>query len=150
MLAGDDPNPRWAELAAALRDAYIAERAQLVVSRRPVIPWTPFRPRSTPCPPPASRTSGRAVAALSNTGSLTEFYRDEMRRSEVQGTVMVKIRIDASGCVTGLGVIGSSGSDALDQAALRMAETQSFLAAERNGHAVPFVASEPINFKLSN
>ena len=63
---------------------------------------------------------------------------------------MVKIRIDTSGCVTGLGVIGSSGSDALDQAALRMAETQSFLPAERDGRAVSFVASEPINFKLSN
>ena len=47
-LAGDDPNPRWAKLAAALRNAYIAERGQLVVTRRPAIPWTPLRPRSTP------------------------------------------------------------------------------------------------------
>lgn len=73
-----------------------------------------------------------------------------MRQLGIEGVVMVKMRIDTSGCVTALAVIGSSGSDALDQAALRMAETQSFLPADRNEHAVPYVASEPVNFNLSN
>jgi serine protease Do len=148
-LAGGDPNPRWSELAAALRDAYVAERGRLV--SHAVIPRRPLQPRTTPCPPPASQTSGRALPApLPLTSSLEEFYPPEMRRLGIEGVVMVRIRIDAGGCVSALGVIGSSGSDALDQAALQMAETQAFFPAERNGHAATVEAAEPINFKLSN
>jgi serine protease Do len=148
-LAGGDPNPRWSELAADLRDAYVAERDLLVTHA--AIRRKPLEPRLTPCPPPAPGTSGRATPApLPLTSSLEEFYPPAMRRLGIEGEVMVRIRIDTSGCVSALGIVGSSGSDALDQAAMRMAETQAFYPAERNGHAVIFEAAEPINFKLSD
>ena len=127
-LAGGDPNPRWTELAIALRDAYVAERDQLVGAA--VLPWRPLQPRTTPCPPAASKTSGRgSPAVVSLPSSLDQFYPPQMRRLGIAGIVMLRIRIDASGCLSALRVIGSSGSDALDQAALRMAETQTFLPA---------------------
>jgi serine protease Do len=153
-LAGNDPNARWAQLAAALSDAYVAERDRLVATgpdTGPNIPWTPLQPRRTPCPPPAAGTSGGAAPVLQPlTRSLADFYPKEMRHLGIEGVVMVKVRIDTNGCVTAVGIIGSSGSDALDQAALQMAETQSFLPAERNGHAISLVVKEPVNFNLSN
>jgi TonB family protein len=63
---------------------------------------------------------------------------------------MVKIKINTSGCVVALAVIGSSGSAALDQAALRWAESASYLPAEHDGHAVPYAAKQPVNFALSD
>jgi TonB family protein len=83
------------------------------------------------------------------TSSLADFYPADMRRSGIEGAVLVKIRIDTSGCVIARAVIGSSGSDSLDAAALRFVETASYLPAERNGHAVSFDASQPVNFSLS-
>lgn len=148
-LAGGTPNPRWADLAAALRDAYVAERYSLVAGS--AHDHSPMQPRTSQCPPPAAETSGRVTPTLRPlTSSLAEFYPDEMRRSGIEGTVMVKIRIDSTGCISALAVVGSSGSDALDQAALRWAETASFLPAERDGHPVPYVAKLPIKFSLSN
>lgn len=148
-LAGGNPSPRWAELASTVRDAYVAERYRLaeLFAKGSV----PLKPRSTVCPPPAAGTSERATPVpLPLASSLAEFYPVELRHSGIEGMVMVRIRIDTRGCVIALAVTGSSGSNALDQAALRMAETQSFLPGERNGHAVGYEGNEPVNFKLSD
>ncbi|HUN72313.1 MAG TPA: TonB family protein [Steroidobacteraceae bacterium] len=148
-LAGNDPNPRWAELAVALREDYVAERSRVVGEH--ANGRLPLEPRATPCTPPAPRTSGRPGPAMQPvTSSLAEFYPDEMRRLGIEGVVIVKIRIDATGCVSARTVIGSSGSEALDDAALRWTETASYFPAERDGHAVAYVASQPVNFSLGN
>lgn len=149
-LAGGDPNPKWSELARALRDAYVAERKQLV-STRSVPANLALQPRSTKCPPAAAMTSGRPMPVLNPlTKPLADFYPDTMRHSGVEGAVLLRIRIDASGCVAARAVVGSSGSEDLDQAALRWIETASYLPAVRGGHAVAVVATQAVNFSLSN
>lgn len=149
-LAGAQPNPRWAELASALRGAYVGERDHLV-GLRAAHATVPLQPRSTACPPPASITSGRSAPALQPlTSPLGDFYPILMRRFGIEGVVIVRIRIDVTGCVSSRAVVGSSGSDDLDQAALRWTETASFLPGERDHHAIPYVGNLPVNFSLSN
>lgn len=149
-LARGDPNPKWARLASALRDAYVTERNDLLRTP-PRGSAQRLQPRDSPCPPPAVSTSGRGVPALGPlTSSLSDFYPEQMRRWGIEGKVLVRIRIDSSGCVAARLVVGSSGSDALDQAALRWIETATYLPAERNGHAIAVITTQPINFALSN
>lgn len=149
-LAGNSPNPRWADLAAALQDAYVAERKGILAERGARVRAV-LLPRSSPCTPPATTTSGSSGPRMQPlTTSLAEFYPADMRRLGIEGMVMVGIRVAANGCVVARAVVGSSGSDALDQAALRFIETVSYLPAERDGHAVPYQASQPVNFSLSN
>lgn len=68
----------------------------------------------------------------------------------IEEVVVLRIRIDKGGCVVAKTVAGSSGSDALGQAALRWIETASYLPAERHGYAVSFTGDQPVNFSLSN
>lgn len=149
-LAGSDPNPNWARLAATLRDAYVAERDRLVGLRAARATAT-LQPRNTPCPLSATLTSGRGAPALQPlTSPLADFYPILMRRFGIEGVVILRIRIDTSGCVSARTVIGSSGSDELDQAALRWIETASYLPAERDRHAVPYVGNQAVNFSLAD
>lgn len=149
-LAGSSPNPGWAALGSSLRDAYVAERDRLVGARS-ARATTPLQPRSSECPPPATITSGHGAPVLEPlTSPLSDFYPILMRRFGIEGLVLVRIRIDESGCVAARAVVGSSGSDDLDDAALRWIETASYLPAERDGHAITVVTIQPVNFSLSN
>jgi len=150
-LAAGDPNPRWAELASALVHAYVAERQRLVTSGAARTANATLRPRDSNCPPPAPKTSGHRLPILQPLkSSLAEFYPTQMRRWGVEGTVMLEILIDEHGCVQRRVVVGSSGSDELDEAAVRWVETASFLPAEKDGHAVAYTATLPMNFALNN
>lgn len=148
-LAGNVPNPKWGELAAALRDAYVAERDH-VVDTIHLADSRDLHPRTTPCPPPAATTSGRdAPALLSPTTALADYYPATMRRMGIEGLVRLMIRIDATGCVAAMAIDGSSGSDELDQAAMRWLETASFLPSNLHGHASTVITTIPIKFKLN-
>ena len=61
---------------------------------------------------------------------------------------MLICRIDATGCVAAMAIDGSSGSDELDQAAMRWLETASFLPSNLHGHASTVVTTIPIKFNL--
>lgn len=149
-LAQGNPNPRWAQLASTLSNAYVAERNRLVMTAA-ANSSAALQPRSTPCPPDAPRTSGNRLPALQPlTSSLAEFYPAQMRRLGIAGRVVVEIWIDVHGCVAKRTVVGSSGSDALDQAALQWIETASYLPAERDGHAIPYVGNQIVNFTLGH
>ena len=80
--------------------------------------------------------------------ALTEFYPPEMRKYQVQGTVVLGLRIDAGGCVTAAGIVGSSGSETMDNSALRWVETASFLPAERYGKMVASEKPLAVNFHM--
>lgn len=149
-LAGNDPNPRWGELAAALRDAYVAERDHVVGTIHLAASFD-LHPRTTPCPPPAATTSGRdSPTLLSSTTALADYYPATMRRMGIEGLVRLMIRIDATGCVAAMAIDGSSGSDELDQAAMRWLETASFLPSDLHGHASTVNTTIPIKFNLQD
>ena len=83
------------------------------------------------------------------TRSLEEFYPPASRRLGEEGVVMVSLRVSSSGCVTGAAIVGSSGSELLDDAVLQFYETLEPIPAGTDGKAVDSTATAPIAFKLS-
>ncbi len=147
-LAGSEPDSQWAKLAISLDDAYVTER-DLIASKRANEFSGRLQPRTIKCPAPAASTSGHDAPAIAHTGALYKYYPSSMQRAGIEGAVILKIRIDATGCVTAMAVAGSSGSNRLDQAALRWVQSASYLPAERDGRAIPYTALQPVNFALS-
>jgi serine protease Do len=147
-LAGNDPNPTWAKLANTLTEAYVDERKSLAL-RHTGQDADPMQPRATPCPAPANSTSGHFLPAMAHMSSLSDYYPISMRRAGVEGTVVLRVHIDPTGCVIAVGIAVSSGSDELDRAARRWAEDTSYLPGERDGHAIQYNGRQPVNFSLN-
>jgi protein TonB len=108
-----------------------------------------WQPRLSPCPPPATETSGSAspkFGVLSR--SPDEFYPPESRRRSLAGAVLLSVRVSATGCAEGFSLAGSSGDDSLDGAALQFAEAMEFLPAEREGKPVEGVYVFKVSFQL--
>ncbi len=142
------PSEDWPKREEQLREAYVQERNALVHSTAVA---AVLRPRTSPCPAPVTTTTGTAhPAAGLNTQNLEDLWPSESRRLGEEGTVIASLRISPTGCITKMGIAGSSGSDMLDQAVLRYLETQSLTPAGPDGKAVESQASIPVVFKLRN
>ena len=142
----------WADRARVLRQVYIDERRSLVMHPPAVPRDTPqWVDRSSTCPPPAPSTSGGKLPKVGTAlQSLETLWPAESKRLGEEGTVLATIRISASGCVTGVSIAGSSGSDMMDTAVRSYLESVEFLPAELNGAAVESVATLPVVFKLDH
>jgi TonB family protein len=151
-LSTEHPSPEWPLRENQLRAAYVQERSALIKTL--FAKWstaTPLHPRTSACPPPETTTSGTPHPAIgSNTRSLESLWPLESRQLGEEGTVMASLRISATGCVTAMNIVGSSGSDLMDQAVLKFLESQSFKPAAADGRPVESSAMLPIVFKLQN
>lgn len=140
----------WAKRAHQLRQAYVDERNYLV--RHP--PSTPREDpqwigRKTACPPPAASTSGGSWPKVGTASrSLQELWPVESRRLGEEGTVLARIRVTASGCVSEMMITGSSGSYMMDNAVQYYLESMTFVPAGVDGKAIQSVATLPVVFKL--
>jgi serine protease Do len=147
-LSSGQPEPVWADLARQLKDAYVQERSRVV--RRVDITATNYKSRASPCPAPATETSGSPHPKLGRmTRSLEEYYPASSRRLGEEGMVLVSLKVSSTGCATGAAIVGSSGSALLDDAVLEFYETIEFIPAETNGKAVDATVKAPIAFKLN-
>jgi periplasmic protein TonB len=71
-------------------------------------------------------------------------------RAGVQGTVLLRVRVDESGKPVQVVILKSSGSHALDEAARNhVLAAWRFHPAQRDGHAIQAWAQVPVEFKLS-
>jgi protein TonB len=110
----------------------------------PPAPRTSAPPRASAAASRAasSRAAGAASAAAARSacaaglGSLNRHYPEAARARGEQGTVRLAITISRDGRVQSARVIGSSGSSALDQAALQMARNASCPAMETSANFV--------------
>jgi TonB family protein len=142
------PDDTWSSQARELNAAYIKERERMV--RQVQLPAV-FRDRVSPCPAAAERTSGKSTPAIARMNrSLEDFWPAESRRLGEEGTVMLRVRIAATGCALSAAIVGSSGSDMLDDAVMRFVETIDFQPAEIDGKAIETTVTQPIVFKLKN
>jgi TonB family protein len=66
----------------------------------------------------------------------------------IEATVRVRIDIDEGGCVVAAGVLATSASDMLDEAAVRRALDQEYIPAGTDGKASRFSAVLPVTFSL--
>jgi len=142
------PAREWAEYAQRLLEAYIRERNELV--RMSQLKPVDFRTRVSPCPAAVSQTSGTKYPKYARmTRSLEDFWPVDSRRLGEEGTVVVLLKVSATGCGLSAAVQGSSGFDMLDTAVLQAFETMEFIPAGVNGQATESTVSAPIVFKLA-
>lgn len=99
---------------------------------------------------------GNASASAAATGSLsavllahdTPRYPTAALRSGTEGTVMLRIAVDANGMPTDIDYAQRSGDRDLDRAALQAAQDWRFRPARRDGHAVASTVNVPVRFTL--
>ena len=148
LLSKGSPSQEWLEVAQMTERAYAIERGRMV---RRVSLTTPavYHPRQSPCPEAATSTSGSDKPRPGRLlRSLEEFYPAELKRQGVEGTVVLSVRVDSTGCAKEVTVQGSSGSDELDAAALHWVDSANFLPAEKDGKPVAGESPVAVNFEL--
>ncbi len=69
-----------------------------------------------------------------------------LRRGE-QGTVVVRVEVDATGYPSGVTLVGRSGSRELDRAAMETVRRWRFRPAQQDGRAIPGSIDIPFDFK---
>lgn len=77
-------------------------------------------------------------------------YPPSARRNEIEGTVVVGLTISVNGTVESVWINSSSGSDILDQAALKAVAKWRFVPAKRGNQAIETTTSVPVQFNLRN
>jgi serine protease Do len=146
-LGSGPPSPEWAVLAHALVVAYIQERRHMPIQANPAA--LDYRPRQTPCPAPAEKTSGKKSVIFSRMPrSLEDFWPLRSKQLGEEGEVKISLRISATGCALAAARVRSSGSDMMDEAVMQYYETIEFLPAEIDAKAVETTAVLPVVFKL--
>ncbi|MFN3786412.1 MAG: energy transducer TonB [Thiothrix sp.] len=66
----------------------------------------------------------------------------------IEGTVIVRVRVSASGNASDASVYQSSGNSLLDNAALKAVRDWAFVSATRNGQNIESIVQVPVHFKL--
>lgn len=96
--------------------------------------------------------SGATAAAGTREAALLAFeqprYPATAQRRGVEGTVRLRIAVDANGVPTDIGYASRSGDPDLDRAALLAARDWRFRPATRNGRAVATTVEVPVRFTL--
>jgi len=76
-------------------------------------------------------------------------YPSNLRKRNIEGEVIMSLRIDKAGKPHDLKISQSSGYDSFDQAALGAVSNWRFEAAEKDGNKVEVIVNLPIRFKLN-
>ena len=76
-------------------------------------------------------------------------YPSNLRKRNIEGEVIVSLKVDKNGQVHNLKINKSSGFDSFDQAALEAVSNWEFQAAEREGKKVQVIVNLPIRFELN-
>ncbi|WP_189416820.1 energy transducer TonB [Cellvibrio zantedeschiae] len=98
-------------------------------------------PTSAPVVPPQ--------ADASHLNNPAPVYPTQSRRLREQGTVVLEVLVKADGSLGDLRLKTSSGSDRLDEAALRAVKNWHFVPAKRGSESIDFWYELPIEFSLN-
>jgi protein TonB len=117
---------------------------------RPAPPPTPKavpvpQPVAVAAPAPAVEPPRFDLAYLDNPAPAYPVFA---KRSREQGTVLLRVGVDADGRVTRIEIEKTSGSERLDHAALAAVKRWRFAPARSAGQPIAGVALVPVNFKL--
>ena len=101
------------------------------------------------CTPVADRSSGKPTPSLDYSQPQPKLtYPEEARRNRQYGIVRVGLIVPPTGCARAGFVLGSSGFELLDRAAVSYAVTMHLLPARANGAPIEALAVVPVNFAL--
>jgi protein TonB len=115
---------------------------------REIIDAPPVQTALVPPPLAAALIPPRPVSGLA--GNRRPDYPPEARRRNLQGDVMLRVAVSASGTPEAVAVLTSSGHAALDNAATAAIRTWRFEPATSNGTPVPAPADVPVRFRLQD
>jgi len=77
-------------------------------------------------------------------------YPERARRDKREGVVRLKVEVLADGKAGAVEVAKTSGSEDLDQAAVKAARKWRFKPAQRDGHAIPVWVEVPVRYQLQD
>jgi len=116
--------------------AYYNQQRRVLVdqlAKEPGAPALKSRKRESECPPPIAPIAGRGMPSLAPDNSAPEeLYPPKSKSSGVEGAMVLEVSISETGCMEFAQVVGSSGVDELDEAALLWAERARFVPAEKD------------------
>lgn len=149
-----EPDPSFTELPAIDDERPAPTSPQPPLWTEPRVSDVRLPRRSAPSPsdsggPAADSPSGRVVAAVARShGNAAPDYPREARRQGIEGVVLLRVAIAADGSCSGVSIEKSSGSAALDAAALAAVKRWKFEPALQEGVAVASELLVPIRFVL--
>jgi hypothetical protein len=141
------PQSDWAPLSVQLSRAYVQERGALQTKQ--TVADLRFRQRAAPCPPPATTTAQRSTPALEREQpNAMEFYPPSDKRNGLEAAVLVSVKVSENGCAEQLAIAGSSGTETIDDAAIRYAEALKFLPAAQGNTPTAGQMTFRVKFQL--
>lgn len=115
-----------------------------------IAPITPLPTQTAPAGMNTTGAVGDSEATIAYETATPPAYPIEALRAGVQGTVLLKVLVDASGTPVQVAIERSSGSRALDDAARQhVLAAWRFHAAMRDGRAIEAWALVPVRFALN-
>lgn len=139
--------------ASGMSEASEAARVAREAARQRAAEAPPPPPQ--PAPAPVREPDPRPITAESTRTDVpvpvsrpAPAYPLNALRNRDEGTVVVRIEVDAEGKVDGVRVLSRSGSRELDRAAVQAARRWTFRPAMRDGKPVPGAVEAPITFSL--
>lgn len=142
--------PPHYHLAAEAPVVSPTEAVEPLPSPAPVMAPPPVAPPvPSPAPPkPAGPVTLSSELAVACPERAPPVYPLLARRLGETGKVVLGVELDETGRVSAAQVLTSSGSNRLDAAALAAVRTWRCQPAQRDGHAVRSLATQPFNFTL--
>jgi protein TonB len=125
---------------------------QITAAKMPPHPVMPAPVQTAAVAPPAPPKAQGITAPVSIGGSHSceSQYPPSAQRLSQQGTTSIKFTVETSGSVSDVHVVGSSGHDALDEAAVRCASAWRYKPALENGQPVSAPWTTNVQWKLQN
>jgi len=108
------------------------------------------RDRKSPCPAPASVTSGSKRPSIVRSSMKLPEYPTESRRFDYSGRAVLAFHVSQTGCVNRTELVVPVGVPELDEAALDWGESVQFLPAEKDGKPVDASYTLEVTFKLAD
>jgi TonB family protein len=105
--------------------------------------------REAPCPAPAQPRQGDNKARIRNMPDIGNFYPILDRAMMIEGVVRVMVEWDDTGCVLRTRLVNTSGSESLDDAALRAIQLMSMEPMTVGGVPQGDAATLPVRFSLN-
>lgn len=116
----------------------------------PVVP-PPVQTAAVPAPPAPPKPQGiSAPVSIGASHSCENEYPPSSVRLNQEGTTSIKFTVNTDGSVSNVQVVGSSGHDALDEAAIKCASNWRYKPAQQNGQPVPAPWTTNVQWKLQN
>lgn len=126
-------------------------------AQKPLTPVSPTHPATQPAPSTRAVQSSAAATAvtppIANAGYLhnpAPDYPESAIERGLEGTVLLRVSVNAAGKATEVQIYQSSGTSALDDAALRTVRRWSFVPAKRGSEAVSGQVIVPVDFSLNS